>query len=112
MQEDHPCSIARLDVLSVRANLLLAPTPRRSAYVIHRIAASRNELACVDKTALAEPTTFGAGRGRPDRRRALGPHRCQEEPVSEFAMYAAVFVLCAGMIWAGWYFGGKLGAET
>ena len=27
-------------------------------------------------------------------------------------MYAAVFALCAGMIWAGWYFGGKLGAET
>ena len=32
--------------------------------------------------------------------------------MSEFAMYAAVFALCAGMIWAGWYFGGKLGAET
>ena len=32
--------------------------------------------------------------------------------MSEFAMYAAVVAWCAGMIWAGWYFGGKLGADT
>ena len=78
-----------------------------------------NILARIDKTRsvgipnmTATPGIPARGRGRPDRRRALRPPRCQEGTVSTFAMYAALVACGAGMIWAGWYFGGKLETDT